>query len=630
MADGQVKRQVVIELALAAAQGNKAAATAFNTQVQAAAKQQVQAAQSVATQRQAINDKAAARDKAMMDKQRRDYIASQREQTSVAERERKKQADTEIRLARLNFQAHMRMAAQREAAEKRLAAQQAQAARMQQVAGQKFAQATAQGISGVLEIARGLAIVGISSEQNMQRLVQMFLKIEGGVSVVRGLVVVWKQVEAAIAAANAMAAAHAVLSAGGAAGGAGKAVGGAAGAAVGGAAAGAAVGRFGGLRALAGGTAARFGPALSGLGKFAGAVAIGDLIGGHILGPMLGHKPGMMSSELVGLGLDKLKQMETADKLKSSVERRKAGAASAIERGQAQSQFRLNNLAGQQEIAAMSGGSDRDVIARQRALAQQALTGAQANQGGAGRAFDPGVRAANERAALEEVLAVKQNIAALDQRSAELSREKVQASERNVATAERELAIARQKVAAERQQADSALARFGRLGAGEQKRAKDIAGKVQAGQQISRADAEFLESIGLGGKVSGGFFSGQGKSAGGEGVLGILGDMDGLKEARRAEQEAIANVSKAQQEHADAVKQLNTDLDRLSKTINDLVPVFEQLRQSQSGAVGLNPGGATGGLPAQVDNLGRATERAVGNAARRADRMAQAMAVQRI
>lgn len=704
MSDGQVKREVVIELLLKPAEGNKAAAQAAKQQVEAAVKAATDAQQKGAAAQQAIDDRVFKNRARLLarigDEQRkmeRQAVAeaerSARRATETAEREAKKRADMEMRMARLAFSSRMKYLAQQEAAEKKAQATAERAVAQRAAAQTKVATSSAQALSSVTELARGFALLGIVGEEDTQKILQMFVQIEAGVSIVRGLVGTWKNVTDAVKAANVVTAANIVLnrlagraSAGNAAGSAAQSIAGAAGGGgrlagmfgrlvgMGGAAAGgsaalggggaAAAGAAGGGGAAAAGGVAAGGGALAGAGLLAAGAAAGLVLFESVnllrrafgdtsassesfVGALISWRKAAKDAEESTQALEKSEERRS-QQLKDAAERdQKIVDASGLARDRASA---LESIAARRDGASGMSEVDQARAARLRgaSAADQAAGGVAAAEARNRDRQSKGVKFsfADEIEGVKTLQGAQEQVAAAAEQEFQAVQRITQERQRAADAAQNELEKARELVKAEEERSQSALARFGRLSKGEQKRAQAIADKVQGGGTLTKSEAQFLESSGIGGKKAEGFFADQGKAAGGEAVLGALGDLDELNAAREAERQAIENVATANQavidsknQEVEAAGRLNTALDALVDTVGKLTSLL-----GQQGGLQNNPqlgGGAPaggGGVPGapvaalgnSIDDMARAADQAARAGARRLNRTEAAIATQRV
>ncbi|MFV0442062.1 MAG: hypothetical protein ACK5Q5_00675, partial [Planctomycetaceae bacterium] len=192
---------------------------------------------------------------------------------------------------------------------------------------------------------------------------------------------------------------------------------------------------------------------------------------------------------------------------------------------------------------------------------------------------------ADQLASLDRVKSANEAIASAGEKTVAVLRQQSEERKRNVVAAENELATAQKTAATEKDRFRSAEAKFGRLDAVQQNRAKQIS----EGGVKSVEDAKFLESIGLGTGKAESFFADKGRAAGAGNVLAGLGDRSALDEAQGRVTEFQQALTKARQEASESNRDLlasnealRSDLQRLSESVRELARV-------QAESKGLDP-----------------------------------------
>lgn len=162
----------------------------------------------------------------------------------------------------------------------------------------------------------------------------------------------------------------------------------------------------------------------------------------------------------------------------------------------------------------------------------------------------------------------------------------------------------KRRVEAEKSALQSDKERFGRLNPGEQARLKDIAGRQQQGQPLTRQEAEFLERNGFGGDLTKNFFAKEGDAAGFGGVQEGLGLGRKLEQAQRdliAEQNSTGlALEELSQTIVESEQTAQRGLNKLIQTMNETFvrqSLYDQLarrmedleRNNKNAAMGRKP-----------------------------------------
>lgn len=215
-------------------------------------------------------------------------------------------------------------------------------------------------------------------------------------------------------------------------------------------------------------------------------------------------------------------------------------------------------------------------------------------------------------AALESAVVAQQRLVEAEKSRTEALKQQAQVRNQAVAAAQQELAVAQQSLDVEKKRYQSTLARFGALKETEQAELKRIAEKVKGGGEVSSTEARFLQQTGIGGDIAQKHFAGAGAAAGGNDVLGILGEGAGVQGAEAGVAAASAKVKTAQEELADTTKQVadamgsfKTELQKLAETMNEALRFGQELNLKPGEKplqVGLGGTGGDGG--GQVADLG--------------------------
>ncbi|TWT58873.1 Chromosome partition protein Smc [Thalassoglobus neptunius] len=266
-------------------------------------------------------------------------------------------------------------------------------------------------------------------------------------------------------------------------------------------------------------------------------------------------------------------------------------------------------------VNALTGG-DNPQEDRLRALSQ--LEQAEANLAAARERAIERQRAgqfalsADMEVAQERLKAATESRAAAEQRITDAARQRLEVQRQIVSAAKADLDAAEQRVQQEKQNQQSALARFAQLGKGDQAKLTEIAGRVKKGEDITKADADILNRTGFGKGLAEDFFAERGRDAGGVGILGALGESNGLDSAIEERDRLTRELNASQRKEAT----LNNDLLKAKQEyLNSLKALTEQQRQllqSQVENQGLSPEDAANfenTIGRDVQNVGATIQR---------------------
>lgn len=487
-------------------------------------------------------------------------------------------------------------------------------------------------VGGIIDIAEGLATLGIVGEENLEKVARSFLKIRAGFQVLRGGIDVvtslaegMKALQASTAAAAGAQEALNAAQARGAVTGGGRVAGGGLLASL------LPVGQLLGTVTAGGYIGEQISNRLDpeGQGTFGGIGDINENLGGSGLGFLdllrsVGVGPettGVHGGRFqTGLNFDLQELYQRQDERFSGrdQERQAEFARQQIARLQAQSGLRSRFLTGRLSQIERAGGitglSDDDIL-RQQALATTAARDqAQARfQETQGRQFaNPELGAARELSAAQEVADTQERLFQIEQRRAQLAQQNIQTRQQAVTLAQQELDRAKQLVETERQRVDSAQARFGRLSRGEQNRLRTISERLQGGGELNEQDARFLEATGLGTGRAQQFFSDRGAAAGGRDVLAGLGELDGLRDAQREASLAQQRLAVQNERLREAMERQTEIQERVASsfsTLDESIGRLSQILQNQQGLNGTGFGNAGGELLGSVQAVAAQNQR---------------------
>ncbi|MEX2138589.1 MAG: hypothetical protein WD894_04970 [Pirellulales bacterium] len=377
-----------------------------------------------------------------------------------------------------------------------------------QAANEKYRSSTKQALEGITSLARGLTLIGVASEKDLEKAVRVLAKFEAGAQVLKGTITIieagtnaWKAYRTAVLAAAAAEAAR------GAVAGAAGAGGGAAGGAVGGAAAGAAGAAGVGLGGRLIGGAALAARAVGGAFAATGPV-------GYAIAAVATAK---LTSELNSMS----EAMEAAEKSAKRLAEYEQRISEQREQGDsAVGQFLGHQGAlfplGLEEARARGGrglrGTDRDAAANQAGLnrSQSELAGIRSQQrsladNGAEGLVGPAGRFASfaqaqqqlaqqERTALEQVKQLEQERLGINQRIVEQKIKGTQEARDSLKVLQDQARAESQGLA---QSVEDAAARFGRLSPQDQRRTLSAKKALDEGQDLTRGQRGLLDSLGL-------------------------------------------------------------------------------------------------------------------------------------
>ena len=464
------------------------------------------------------------------------------EQLKEAERIREQQQKAldgrirrEIMLQRRQREAHAKAAKDRERAAEQAAraeeqrARQAQTAlRKEQAAREKVITQGRVALDGVLELTRGLAVLGITTEDDLAKFARLYAEIDAGFRIFKGgidvVLGVTRAMRAYRAATLQAAAAQQLLAvgAGGAASGVSR-----------GAATGIAAGAAGGL--ATGGAAA--GGAFSGVGAFATGIALPAFAAAELIN--FGRSGSTITQETIGL-FHARRRAEAAgefgNQLQSRLERRRAeqsraeqqtresARVSANIRQQREQLFqRADSAAGLSDIQQLQAQRVRAI--RERELAEAGIGRADSiNQSRVERGlFD---NPAEREAAEQRFQQSRQRVADIESSIVDQLKRQQQERQRGVELSQREFDQAARQLEVERDRNDQIAARFGRLDKGQQRALLRVSKKAANNEQLSQSELQFLDRSGFGQNFVTGQFAARGTAAGADQVLSAFGDLD--------------------------------------------------------------------------------------------------------
>lgn len=542
-------------------------------------------------------------------------------------RDAEKQADAEAAAA---VRAYSRIMKERERLNKTIEDSTASAKQF----GDQSVKSAAEGLNSVVKMGRGFAEVGLLSEETTEGMLKGLIRVQAGFDIITGGIDTYIKITEAVrhatkaleAQAAAQAAVNALQSMGarGAVTNAGATAAGAAGRVAGTAAAGA-VGTAG-----AAGTAT----GLAALGKVLGgtAAAAGGLLAKFVLLPAVlaeviqwfGRLLGFNTESIIGatLGMrSEQKKAAESDKLSASREKERENRVADINRRNEDAtdadELQRTLRAWQEKLqeagrdAAGLQGDERDGGTRADILAAIAAAkgqvDAEAGKRAEAKAAFKGDARAGEDLARTRLTEETEKLLQADQKRVQSLREQQKTQEQQVKTLRDQLAQQEKIIAQEKAAYQSSLAKLGALTKAEQLRAAEIAKKRAGGEELSEADARFLQSVGIGGKAADEFFANKAKGLGGDATLSGLGEgPDKIVEAEAerasiAQQLADAENGLAETSTAleEAMNLLKESIVALAQTVNDTLK-FQQEPNLKNGEQAKQvdvPAGAQQGAP---------------------------------
>jgi chromosome segregation ATPase len=639
---GSVSRDVIIAINVRPGKGNDAATKTVRQQATKLNRDLVQTEQQRGKQTQQIDEKvirnrmkllariekekekAAKEEKRRREKEEREAKRAAERKAREAARQAEKEAKERERAAKREAALREREAAREQARIERAKNDYVSASDKKIESERRLLEQSRTTLQGVLDVTQGLATLGIASEESLEKFARQFVKIQaafqvfrGGLDILLGATDAMRAYrQATEAAAAAQAALNTVTAAGETIGG----VAGAAGGAAAGAAAKGAAGRTGGgvagsvvggaAGAAATGVVAKIGGAISSLFPTFASGSVATILAGLGKGAAIGAG--------VGEGFNFLRTGETAtgvirdlfrtrgvvsdqEERITREEERRTEAQNERQRAIAAAQQRAGiraSIRSQREsfafrMDATSGVDDSEIARRQRERAQADELAALAEQERAREIAEERRRTQRfafseaELAATQELLEARQRIADADERAVQAVKAQADERKRAVEQARLELQAARDLVKQEQARADSALARFGKLGKGEQDTLRRIAQKRQAGEDLTVQEAQFLEQTGFGASIAQDVFRRQGEAAGGRSILESLGELDGLKEAQRKAAQAAKDLEIAEAKRAEATERLTEVQERFRQSMENVLPVLDEIAKLQARIAGL-------------------------------------------
>ena len=164
-----------------------------------------------------------------------------------------------------------------------------------------------------------------------------------------------------------------------------------------------------------------------------------------------------------------------------------------------------------------------------------------------------------ELAAEKQLEAAVQRVADSEMQKVEALRQQVTISKQTIEQAKEQARHSADALKSEQQKFDSQLAAFGKLSEGEREYAKQIAGRIRQGQEVSSFEAEFFKKHGLGGDLAERAEVKAGRAAGGEEFLTTVGSREQLTEAERRAAEDRGKIAEEQRKATEAQERLTTE-----------------------------------------------------------------------
>lgn len=539
-------------------------------------------------------------------------------------RDAEKQADAEAAAA---VRAYSRIMKERERLNKTIEDSTASAKQF----GDQSVKSAAEGLNSVVKMGRGFAEVGLLSEETTEGMLKGLIRVQAGFDIITGGIDTYIKITEAVghatkaleAQAAAQAAVNALQVAGGRAA-AANAAGQVAGAAAG------AVGTAGSAASAGGGLLLGAGKAATGLAAFlAPLAAIAAIVVGVIaglnelvvwLGKLAGFDWDFLGASVAGLVKERNKAAESDKALKNKekerenrvedVNRRNKDATDADELQRTLRAWQEKLQEAGRDAAGLQGderdgGTRADILAAIAAAKGQ--VDAEAGKRAEAKAAFKGDARAGEDLARTRLTEETEKLLQADQKRVQSLREQQKTQEQQVKTLRDQLAQQEKIVAQEKAAYQSSLAKLGALTKAEQLRAAEIAKKRAGGEELSEADARFLQSVGIGGKAADEFFANKAKGLGGDATLSGLGEgPDKIVEAEAerasiAQQLADAENGLAETSTAleEAMNLLKESIVALAQTVNDTLK-FQQEPNLKNGEQAKQvdvPAGAQQGAP---------------------------------
>lgn len=524
--NSQAAEKIAKQIEDAHRKAEQAAKKSHKTQVDLVKKQEEEA-KKAAKERQKEAEKAAKEaEKAAKEKQR----LLERESRLLAQAEVKKQRSMEKETAMLARQADMQARIQ----ERNFVKANAAIGKYEQKA-LAASDSTLRVVDNVLNLAEGVAMLGLAGEEDLEKLARGFVKVRAGIDLVRGAFGTFfelqKILKAVRDAADAAAAAQQAAAAAGMLGGAGGTAGRSAVAGAGGAAAGSA---GGGLLA---GTAA-------GAAATVGKVAIGAVL--------LYEAMAYAARNFTNAG-DRAESLTTL--IPTLIESWTAAAKSAEDLARKQAQYNDNRMFRMEsQFAGLREQADIDIqLARlqggDRASAMEALEKARARKASALSELDaarrpnnlmtPEAQAQRAASAIDHIREARNAELAAVQQLHDLAEERLALARQETQSARERVAAAAEVLRMERQREADVASRFGRLTDAQQMQLRKIAESRAGGRELSEQEARYLDQSGFGGALTADFFAKKGRAAGSDLVFQQL---EGGKQSTGQQQLAQANA----------------------------------------------------------------------------------------
>lgn len=481
-------------------------------------------------------------------------------------------------------------------------------------------------LQGTLDIVEGMAILGLTSEESLEKFARGFVQIQAGFKTVKGGIDVYfglrDAIDAVRQATEAAAKAQILLAAGqkanlasaatsavssGAAGNLAGAAGGAAAGSAGASGIGAllttkltASGALAGLTSL-GGAAKAAGAKFLVLGAAAIAItealmAAKDLITGKSLGTssVIGNTIGMIGDQHRAAESEHVGRI--ADSATARRNRMAGQANAALGRAGLQADFDsvVRNSQREQLVAGQGIGTNKlGEINRLRGFDSNAVGAAQADlnklRGLEDKSRDAGGGANPQvmQAAVERLRDAQQKLLETDRQRVELLRQQAQEAQKEVDAKGEALQRAKELVKTEGDRFQGKLAAAGAMSQEQQAELQRIAGKVGSGASLSLADAKSLKELGVGTAKADEVFAADAKAKGLDKSLGLLGEGDALASAKAEQAKAEGELTAASQRAAQAQNEVSRAAAEAAKSLQAVSQTVNGMLQGQAQRSGL-------------------------------------------
>lgn len=610
MADGQVKREVLIELKLVASGSSKTIAAGVQNEIEKLAGSRVTAEESAASKIRASDSKLHSNrsrlaQKSLADSESASAASQALEEKAAKSSEQRLQrvyrqrASLLSRVSQLEQEAADRQVAAASDAENKIAGLLEKRAGAQAALGASIQTS----LKATSKLVGAVAQLGLLAEDDVKKLAQGFVAVKGSVDLVSGgvdvIFGVRNALRASVTEATALKQAFELAAA------SGKTLQGVGGTAIsaGGAAAGSAVASGG--AAAAGGAAAGLGGTLLAAAKGAAALA-GQfaLIGaaGLALGEALGRATSGASfiGESIGWWKDSSAAKKGEQQTSKAEQARQSKLAMAAERDQKitteagfNSQVRQSREARATRMDAARGLDDGEqgVAARLRALQEldQAEAGIAAErERRMERQRNGEVKSvADQLSAVDRLVEAQDRLVTAEEKVSSALKSRMQLRQQELDKAEQAYQSATKNRESETTKAENQMARFARLDKGTQNQVRAVSEKLSAGGKLNEREAELLERTGLGSQKAQEFYVQKGKESGAENVLAGLGETSGLNSALAEEQKAFAELQAAHAKRAEAEKAAAEQSLKLAKSLEKLSETISQREAIQADQAGV-------------------------------------------